>query len=161
MKMNLSQAVDFYLKTRRQFGFAMVQVGVELASLVRYAKQKGHRGPLRTALAVQWAQQPEHGQASYRALRLEIVRRFAQFWIAYEPRTEIPPAGLFGPAGPNMVMPGWFQCRPRRWRRWAVIALCGIRRSGPEPLLAFLSISAASLWDISVCTLLSPCSGNN
>jgi len=30
-------------------------------------------------------------------LRLDIVRRLAEFWLAYEPRTEIPAQGSFGP----------------------------------------------------------------
>ncbi len=96
MKMNLAQAVDLYLKTRRRFGFGLVQAGVELGSLVRYAQQVSHTGPLTTSLAIQWAQAPRQCARSYWARRLEIVRSFAQFWLAYEPRTEIPPAGWFG-----------------------------------------------------------------
>jgi integrase len=99
MKKTLSQAVDFYLDTRRQFGFALVQTGVELRSLVRYAEQSGHTGPLTSSLAIQWAQQPQRCQPSYWALRLAIARRFAQFWLPYDSRTEIPPLDSFGPFG--------------------------------------------------------------
>jgi integrase len=91
MKKTLAQAVDFYLTTRRQFGFALQQVGVELRSLVAYAQQVGHRGPLTTELATQWAERPQSCAPGYRLLRLDIVRRFAQFWCAYDPRTQIPP----------------------------------------------------------------------
>jgi hypothetical protein len=49
VKLGLSQAVDLYLRTRRRFGFALIQVGVELHSLVRFARENGHRGPLTTA----------------------------------------------------------------------------------------------------------------
>jgi len=97
VKRNLHQAVDLYLKTRRSFGFALVQVGVQLRSFARYAQRVGHTGPLTTSLAIQWAQQPQQCTRSYWALRLDIVRHFAQFWLAYEPRTEIPPADRFGP----------------------------------------------------------------
>src|SRR5512133_899870 len=97
VKKSLSQAVTFYLETRRKFGFALVQVGAELRSLVRYAQHVGHTGPLTASLALQWAQQPQHCAPSYWALRLDIVRRFAQFWLPYDPRTEIPPQGCFGP----------------------------------------------------------------
>jgi integrase len=97
VKMTLPQAVDLYLKTRRSFGFALVQVGVELRGFVRYAQRMGHTGPLTTSLAVQWAQEPQQCDRSYWAIRLDIVRRFARFWSAYEPRTEIPPPGSFGP----------------------------------------------------------------
>ena len=97
MRRNLSQGVDLYLKTRREFGFGLVQAGRELQSFLRYVKEVGHRGPLSTSLAVRWAQQPQHCQRHYWALRLEILRRFAQFWTAYDPRTQMPPRGLLGP----------------------------------------------------------------
>jgi integrase len=96
MKMDLSQAVDFYLETRRGFGFGLVQVEMELRTLVRYVQEVGHTGPLTSSLMLDWAQQPQQCAPSYHALRLEIGRRFAQFWLTYEPRTEIPPAGRFG-----------------------------------------------------------------
>jgi len=97
VKRNLSQAVEFYLKTRRSFGFALLQPAIELGSLVRYAKLIGHTGPLTAALACQWAQQPQQCAPGYRARRLQIVRRFAQFWLTYEPRTELPPGDGSGP----------------------------------------------------------------
>jgi hypothetical protein len=76
--MDLAQAVDLYLETRRGLGFSLVQVGVELRGLVRYAQQAGHTGPLTTSLAIQWAQQPQHCDRVYWATRLHIVRRLAQ-----------------------------------------------------------------------------------
>jgi integrase len=104
VKMNLAQAVDLYLKTRRSFGFALIQVGVELRSLIRYAEQMDHTGPLTTGLAIQWAQQPKQCAPSYWALRLEIVRRFAEFWLAYEPRTQVPTPGCLGPLYPRRAV---------------------------------------------------------
>ena len=97
MKMNLSKAVDFYLETRRSLGFALRQVGVELRSLVRYAQEVGHTGPSTSSLIMDWAQQPQQCAPSYHALRFEIGRRFAQFWLSHEPRTEVPPLGRLGP----------------------------------------------------------------
>jgi integrase len=75
----------------------LVKDGFELHGLVRYAEQIGHTGPLTAQLAIQWAQQPQQADRLYWAMRLDIVRRFARFWLAYDPRTEIPPRGLFGP----------------------------------------------------------------
>jgi integrase len=98
VKMDLAQAVDLYLKTRRGFGFALVQAGVELGGLVRYAQRIGHTGPLTPWLATQWAQQPRRCAPGYRALRLNMARRLAQFWQAYEPGIEIPAPGRCGPA---------------------------------------------------------------
>jgi integrase len=97
VKMNLSKAVEFYLETRRSFGFALSQVEVELHSLVRYAQEVGHTGPLTSSLIVNWAKKPQQCAPSYHAVRLEIGRRFAQFWLSYEPRTEVPPLGRLGP----------------------------------------------------------------
>ncbi len=97
MKKNLRQAVELYLGTRRSLGFALIKDGFELRGLVRYAEQIGHTGPLSAQLAIQWARQPQQANQTYWASRLDIVRRFACFWIAYEPRTQIPPRGFFGP----------------------------------------------------------------
>jgi integrase len=88
--MDLAQAVDLYLKTRRCFGFSLIQLSVELRSLVRYAQRIGHTGPLTTWLATQWAQQPQQCAPAYRTLRLNIARRLAEFWLAYEPGIQIP-----------------------------------------------------------------------
>jgi integrase len=97
VKMDLSQAVDLYLHTRRRFGFALVQVGVELRSLARFARDNGHRGLLTTALVTQWAQHPQRCAPGYRVMRLKIARRLARFWHAYDPRVEIPAEITFGP----------------------------------------------------------------
>jgi integrase len=97
VKLKLSEAVDLYLQTRRSFGFALVKDEVELRSFVRHAEQTGHTWPLTASLATQWAQQPEHCDRVYWAIRLGMIRRFAQFCLPYEPATEVPPPGQFGP----------------------------------------------------------------
>ena len=97
MKMNLSEAVDLYLETRRQFGFALLQVEVELRSFVRHAEHTGHTWPLTASVALQWAQQPQDCNRGYWAVRLGIIRRFAEFCLPYEPATELAPPGQFGP----------------------------------------------------------------
>ncbi len=96
MKMDLAQAVELYLQTRRSFGFELSGPERMLRSFARYAQKTGHTGPLTAALALQWAQQPQHASRPYLALRLQAVRLFAQFWQAYDPKTEIPPTGYFG-----------------------------------------------------------------
>ena len=104
MKKTLAQGVDLYMQTQRSFGFALVQVGVELRSLVRYAEQLAHTGPLSISLLTQWAQHPQQCAPAYHALRLDIGRRFAQFWQAYEPRTEVPPPGSLGSTYPRRAV---------------------------------------------------------
>lgn len=95
---SLKAAVAFYLESRRGLGFALESEGSLLENLVRHARQLHHRGPLTSQLALNWAQVPPPTHSLRRARRLEAVRHFARFWAAFEPRTQIPPAGLFGPA---------------------------------------------------------------
>jgi len=95
---SLKAAVAFYLQSRRGLGFALESEGCLLNNLVEYARQVHHRGPLSTELAVNWAQIPSPATARRRARRWEAVRHFALFWAAFDPRTQIPPAGLFGAA---------------------------------------------------------------
>jgi len=95
---SLKAAVTFYLESRRRLGFALKSEGALLENLVQHAQQLRHRGPLTTELALNWAQGPPSANSRRRARRLETVRHFALFWTAFDPRTHIPPAGLFGPA---------------------------------------------------------------
>lgn len=90
--------VEAYLHTRRQFGFQLRVEGSELLRFARYADGAGHRGAVTTELALRWAQDATKATPLYRARRLEIVRCFAKYQVAFEPKTEIPPAGILGPA---------------------------------------------------------------
>src|SRR2546430_15599295 len=94
---SLAWAVDYYLKSRRQLGFALKNEQWALTSLIRYAKRTAHRGRLTSSLATRWAQLPAKAGSPQWARRLDMVRRFAQFWQAFDPRTEVPPKGFFGP----------------------------------------------------------------
>jgi len=95
---SLSQAIAFYLQSRRHLGFALESQGSLLANLARYAQAAGHHGALTNQLALQWCQAASADHPLRRARRLEAARGFALFWAAFDPRTQIPPAGLFGPA---------------------------------------------------------------
>lgn len=95
---SLKGAVAFYLESRRRLGFALESEGALLENLVAYARSIPHRGPLTLALALSWAQLAPPAPSLQRARRLETVRHFAQFWATFDARTQIPPAGLFGPA---------------------------------------------------------------
>jgi integrase/recombinase XerD len=95
---SLQSAVGFYLQSRRRLGFALQSEGALLENLVRHAQAVQHRGPLTTKLALDWAQVPLPTHCLRRARRLEAVRHFARFWATFDPRTQVPPAGLFGPA---------------------------------------------------------------
>lgn len=79
-------------------GFDLKIEGQELLRFARYADKKGHTGPLTVELAVSWAALRPKFSRIYRARRLEAVRRFARFQALYEPATQVPPPGFFGPA---------------------------------------------------------------
>jgi integrase len=97
MKTMLSR-VRTYLKHRRALGFGLQGEGYMLADFARFVDRSGHRGPLTKQLAIRWAALPKGPDGLYRARRLEVVRVFAKHLIVYEPKTEIPPRYLFGPA---------------------------------------------------------------
>ncbi|MEK7677352.1 MAG: tyrosine-type recombinase/integrase [Verrucomicrobiota bacterium] len=94
---SLAGAGDYYLKARRQLGFASKPEQWALTGLARYAQRCRHRGPLTSSLAIAWARLPTEVGPPQWAVRLGIVRRFARFWQAFDRRTEVPPAGVFGP----------------------------------------------------------------
>jgi integrase len=94
--------VQAYLVARRKLGFALRVEGGELLRFARYADNAGHTGPVTIDVALRWAQEATTATPLYRARRLEVVRGFAKYMIAMEPRTEIPPVGLLGPAHRRM-----------------------------------------------------------
>ena len=55
---SLTEAIDFYLGTRRALGFALVPNEHLLRSLARYAQKVHHRGPLTEKLALDWVRLP-------------------------------------------------------------------------------------------------------
>ena len=89
----LRHAVDEYLALRQALGFRLCRPAALLTQFAAFLEQEG--APYITReLALRWAQQPIHAQPAHWATRLGIVRRFAQFWRASDPRTEVPPLGL-------------------------------------------------------------------
>jgi integrase len=96
--LSVTAAIELYLRQRRQWGFELKQEGYVLCTLGRYARQVHHRGPLTSALVLDWAQSPRSARPLWWARRLSIARQFAQYWVAHDPRTQVPPAGVFGPS---------------------------------------------------------------
>jgi integrase len=96
--LSITQAIDFYLRSRRPLGFALnIDEGI-LRSLARYADQINHKGPLTEELVLQWARLPQQVDRLWWARRLVTARRFASFWHAFDPKVQVPPTGVFGPA---------------------------------------------------------------
>src|SRR5260370_36018716 len=96
--LSVPAAINFYLTSRRQLGFALTKEGQILGSLARYARRSHHRGPVTAQLVLRWAQLPQLAAPLWWARRLSIARQFAQFWVAFDSQTQVPPPGVFGPS---------------------------------------------------------------
>lgn len=97
-KLTLSPRAREYLALRRGLGFAMKGEGAQLLRFARWADTARPGGPLTVELAVQWACLPQGVDPTYRARRLDIVRRFARHLALFDARTEMPPPKLLGPS---------------------------------------------------------------
>lgn len=89
----LTQAVESYLTMRRTLGFKLDGLGYCLRSFTRFAEARAE-GFLRANTAIEWA-----GLGSsliQRAVRLDILIRFARHLHVEDQRHEIPPDGVFG-----------------------------------------------------------------
>ena len=89
----LRKALDEYLALRRALGFALRSVGHELASFVTFAEREGAEF-VTTDLALRWARRSVRAEQTMWSARLGMVRRFARYRAAADPRTEVPPDGL-------------------------------------------------------------------
>jgi integrase/recombinase XerD len=89
----LEQALKDYLRIRRSLGFLLREPGSCLRNFVAFLQAQG-ASHITRELALRWATQPTNDLPSTWAWRLGMVRRFAVWLSAFEPRTEIPPAGL-------------------------------------------------------------------
>jgi integrase/recombinase XerD len=89
----LANHLNSYLQLRRQLGFKLINAELFLCNFVRFVQQQ-HASFITTKLALQWATQPENIRPRQRAVRLGIVRRFAQYVSTLDPRTEVPPPKL-------------------------------------------------------------------
>jgi integrase/recombinase XerD len=91
----LTVHLENYLKLRRQLGFKLRVQGILLSNFVRFA-EKRRISFISTKLALEWATRLPHIQPTQKAKRLAVVRRFASYLSAIEPRTEVPPKRLLG-----------------------------------------------------------------
>lgn len=86
------QGLTRYLALRRTVGFDPRSVGGRLDNFVRFLEAA--RAPhITTELALRWATRPAGAQPATWASRLAMVRRFAVWFRAFDPRTEVPAQG--------------------------------------------------------------------
>lgn len=89
----LRQSVDDYLAVRRALGYKLKLHGRVLPQFVEFLGAQG-ASVITTSLALAWATQPEDASVVWWHQRLAIVRGFALYLRASDPRTEVPPADL-------------------------------------------------------------------
>jgi len=95
-RQNFSVLVEDYLVMRSNLGFGIERIRWLLRDFARFIGRIEHRGPITVDLAVQWALSSCSSDPARAERRLWAVRQFARHLAAFDPATEIPPAGLFG-----------------------------------------------------------------
>lgn len=89
----LAEALKEYIAIRRALGFDLRHTARTLPQFVSFLDRE--EVPfITTKLALRWAQEKVDASSTTRADRLAMVRRFAVWRSAVDPRTEIPPPGL-------------------------------------------------------------------
>ena len=93
----LADRVCDYVALRRSLGHAFVTQELLLRTFARYARDTGHKGPVTIACAVSWAKATTSPDPAHAGRRLGALRGFLRYLAGFEPRSEVPPAGLLGP----------------------------------------------------------------
>jgi len=96
----LEAAVEDYLALRRAVGFKLQGAGSLLTDFVSYLDSKSAKA-ITTPLALDWATRSPSPMQSAR--RLQVVRGFASYLQAIDPRTEVPPGGLLACRGRRRI----------------------------------------------------------
>jgi integrase len=110
----LRQSLESYLKIRRLLGAKLTSTAYELGRFITFLEEE--RAPyITTSLALRWLRKSDHIQAAVANQRLGMIRVFATWLHASDPRTEIPPQGL---------LPGYFRrTRPYIYRDEEVVQI--------------------------------------
>lgn len=103
----VAQLVDRYLQVRRTLGYKLLVEGRMLAQFAAYLEENGHEY-ITTVAALAWATTPRNAAGCWWASRLSAVRALARFAIAFDPRTEIPPAKLLASNTSDRLIPRVF-----------------------------------------------------
>jgi integrase len=103
MTMTLRQSLEDYLAMRREFGYQLEKTGHLLAQFVTFMEERG-ADVVTVELALAWASLPTDCRSAWSSARLGMVRGFARYLHAFDPRTGVPPIGLL-PRGKKRATP--------------------------------------------------------
>lgn len=99
----LRQPLADYLELRRALGFKLVRHEKLLAQFLNHLEDAG-AAVVTVAAAVDWSVLPSGGDGYWWGYRLSVVRGFAKYLHALDPRHEVPPSGLL-PQRPHRAVP--------------------------------------------------------
>jgi integrase len=86
----MQRKAQAYLEHRRSLGFGLQSRGYLLLKFTKFLDRAGHRGPLKTDLAMRWVNLSATVSRNYRAERLSVVRCFARHLAVRDGRSEVP-----------------------------------------------------------------------
>ena len=98
----LRQALEDYLRTRRQLGFQLKTDQRLLENFVAFMERTGAER-ITSELAVKWAMLPQDARPHRWGQRLTIVRVFARYVATLDPDSEIPPVDLLTARRPRVA----------------------------------------------------------
>lgn len=138
---SLHQMVRDYLTLRRSLGYKLESDGRQLLDFTSFLKRAGSSF-ITTKLAVAWATQPMGISTGTAAKRLGVVRTFAEFACAHDPRTQIPPSQCL-PYQKARPMPYLYSTKEIRALIEAAQALptSAFRRSTYSTLIGLLAVT--------------------
>jgi integrase/recombinase XerD len=96
------QAIKDYLNLRHSLGYKLRDADSLLSDFAAFLEHQGAKH-ITIPLALEWAQQKPVKPAEW-ARRLTCIRCFARYWIATDPKTQIPPWSLL-PHRPSRARP--------------------------------------------------------
>lgn len=83
----LAANVESYIALQRSLGYQFRKQAASLRSFLRYIRSTHAQGPLSQALALDFVM-ASHLTPNGRAIRYAVIRRFAEYYTAFDPRTE-------------------------------------------------------------------------
>ncbi len=124
---NLHRVLEDYLATRRALGFKLERYHKLLPRFADYLTETGNSF-ITTKAALAWATLPQDAKPQWWAARLVMVRGFAKYMQALDPRTEVPPFELL----PYRQI----RSQPYVYTANDVVALLKVAQVLPLPLMA-------------------------
>lgn len=122
----LRQAVLDYLTLRRSLGYKLKHYDRKLFDFVAYLERTG-KSVITVAAVADWVCLSAGASVRTRIIRLSVVRNFAMYVRALEPRTEVPSPALL--PNPNR------RPTPRLYKQDEILALTNAARELPGPLM--------------------------